>query len=411
MRGLELIEQRHDDGTIIAVIRDRPAGTVSAVVRVSGHGFPLSSAGEQDVMLSGWAAALSPFAREQSAVATVTWQEWAHPVTSAAHADFLRSVGVHQRATDTATADYLDLIEHQAPVTVAHEVLVTVTIALRKVRARRTSRSRLHAAIDVLVDELRLFSGRLDAAGLSVDEPLDAVALSAAIRVRSDPSKGPQVATLTRSLAAAARRGAIEWGPMVLDPEWAHARVDGMFHRSYRVAGWPLLPVGSDWLSELLTGTQATRTITVVLEPVPMGKAARAADREVMSRESDADMKTQKGFRSTLANANDSPTSKPANASCPRDMPSSSSSGWSTLPPRRSMRSTMTVPTSSRPPHSRCSTYDHSTPATSWAGSPRSPWDDHWSGASNEPSRFPPIGRSTAVGQPARDTESSRAAG
>jgi hypothetical protein len=28
-----------------------------------------------------------------------------------------------------------------------------------------------------------------------------------------------------------------------------------------------------------------------------MGRAARAADREVMSREADADMKTQKGFR------------------------------------------------------------------------------------------------------------------
>ena len=50
-------------------------------------------------------------------------------------------------------------------------------------------------------------------------------------------------------------------------------------------------------MNELLAGTQAVRTVTVVLEPVPMRKAARAADREVMSREADADMKTQKGFR------------------------------------------------------------------------------------------------------------------
>ena len=63
------------------------------------------------------------------------------------------------------------------------------------------------------------------------------------------------------------------------------------------MASWPQLSVGSDWLSELLTGTQAVRTVTVVLEPVPMRKAAQAADREVMSREADADMKTQKGFR------------------------------------------------------------------------------------------------------------------
>ena len=247
-------------------------------------------------MLSGWSAALSPFARERSAVCAVTWQEWAHPVTSAVHADFLQSVGVRSRS-DAGATDYLALIEQQAPVNVAHDVLVTVSVNLRKVRARRSVRSKLGAAVETLIDEVRLFAVRLEAAGLTVDEPLDAVELSAAIRVRSDPARGPQIATLTRSLAAAARRGALEWGPMVVEPEWSHARVDGAFHRSYRVASWPQLPVGSDWLSELLTGTQAVRTVTVVLEPVPMRKAAQAADREVMSREADADMKTQKGFR------------------------------------------------------------------------------------------------------------------
>ena len=84
---------------------------------------------------------------------------------------------------------------------------------------------------------------------------------------------------------------------MVLEAERGYVRVDGTYHRSYRVAGWPQLPVGSDWLGELLTDTRAVRTVTVVMEPVPMGRAARAADREVMAREADADMKTQKGFR------------------------------------------------------------------------------------------------------------------
>jgi type IV secretory pathway VirB4 component len=84
---------------------------------------------------------------------------------------------------------------------------------------------------------------------------------------------------------------------MATQAEWSHVRVDGAFHRTYRMANWPQLPVGSDWLNVLLTGTTAVRTVTVVLEPVPMGRAARAADREVMSREADADMKTQKGFR------------------------------------------------------------------------------------------------------------------
>ena len=84
---------------------------------------------------------------------------------------------------------------------------------------------------------------------------------------------------------------------MVVEPDWGHVRVDGAYHRSYRIAGWPQLPVGADWLSGLLVETHCVRTVTVVMEPVPMGRAARAADREVMAREADADMKTAEGFR------------------------------------------------------------------------------------------------------------------
>ncbi|MBI5738875.1 MAG: hypothetical protein HY997_23690 [Mycolicibacterium neoaurum] len=300
LQGLELIDvpaDRADQAAGMAAVRDRRAGTVTAVLRVHGHGFSLASASEQDAMLAAWSSALSPFARERSPVSNVTWQEWAHPIGSEAHREFLVSIGVHSRADDPPTADYLALVDQQAPVTVAHDILVTVTIDQRRVRARRSATSRFAAALDALTDEVRLFSDRLDAAGLTVDQPLTPVELSAALRVRSDPTRAAQIATLTRSLAAAARRGALEWGPMVVEADWGHVRVDGTYHRSYRVAGWPQLPVGSDWLGDLLSDTRAVRTVTVVMEPVPMGRAARAADREVMAREADADMKTQKGFR------------------------------------------------------------------------------------------------------------------
>jgi hypothetical protein len=68
-------------------------------------------------------------------------------------------------------------------------------------------------------------------------------------------------------------------------------------HRTYRVASWPLLPVAADWLGPLLGEARSTRTVCVVMEPVPMSHAARAADREVTAREADADMKARKGFR------------------------------------------------------------------------------------------------------------------
>lgn len=295
LRGLELVERPEAPG--MAAVRDRTAGTVTGVLRVQGHGFPLASSAEQDSMLVGWSAALSPFARERSPVSALTWQEWAHPVGTDDHRMFLSSVGVDERAGDAATADYLALVDQQAPRTIAHDVLLSVTVDQRRVRMRRNDRSRLRAALEALDGEIRLFEGRLDAAGFTVGGALSPFELTAAIRVRSDPSRSRQVVTLARSLAAAARRGALEWGPMLVESDRTHVLVDGTFHRSYRIAGWPQLPVAADWMSDLLTVTPAVRTVTIVMEPVPMSRAARAADREVMAREADADMKTQKGFR------------------------------------------------------------------------------------------------------------------
>lgn len=300
LRGLALLDiptPRPGSGPGMGVVRDRRAGTVTAVVRVRGRGFPLASDGEQDTMLARWGAALSPFARERSPVARVVWQEWAHPVGSHQHRQFLASIGIDDRRGDEAVDDYLALLDQQAPVTVAHDVLVSLTIDQRRVRHRRTQTSRLTAAIEALTDELRLFASRLDSAGLAVSAPLCPMELSSAVRVRSDPTRSSQLATLTRSLAAASRRGALTWGPMVVEPEWTHVRVDAALHRSYRIAVWPQLPVGSDWLAPLLTDAHATRTVTVVMEPIPMSRAARAADREVMAREADAELKERKGFR------------------------------------------------------------------------------------------------------------------
>ncbi len=294
LRGLELLEA---DDVAFGVVRDRAAGCVTGVLRVSGHGFPLASAAEQDAMLARWGAALSPMARERCAVRHVVWQEWAHPVGSDAHHEFLAATGMQGQRADPAVADYAALVAQQAPVTVAHEVLVAVSVDQRKVRARRGAASRLAAAVDTLGEELRLFAARLDAAGLTVEGPLSGVELAAAVRVRSDPGRTAQVAALGRSLAAAARRGGLEWGPMAVESDWSRVRVYGAYHRTYRNAGWPQLPVGADWMSGLLVDTRCVRTVTVVLEPVPMARAARAADREVMAREADADMKTEKGFR------------------------------------------------------------------------------------------------------------------
>jgi hypothetical protein len=144
---------------------------------------------------------------------------------------------------------------------------------------------------------MSLLAARLSTAGLVVSPPLSPVELATAIRVRSDPTREHRL--VPRSLAAAAGRQVADWGPMATQFEWSHARVDASMHRSYRIAGWPMLPVAADWLAPMLTGGGQTRTLTVVMEPVPIVHAARAANRQLTSLETDRDEKQRKGFRPT----------------------------------------------------------------------------------------------------------------
>jgi hypothetical protein len=298
LAGLELLESPAPWLTRpvgAAVVRDRRAGTVTAVLRARGRGFPLSSPGEQDALLASWGSALAPFARERTPVVRVAWQEWAHAVGTEEHDAFLAELAITERGSD-ATRDYLNLVQRQAAVSVHHDVLISVTVDQRRVRRRRAANP-LDAAIEAMLDETRLLADRLGAAGLTVDEPLTPDELSTAIRLRSDPTRARQVTALSRGLAAAAGRSPVEWGPMTVEPTWSSVAVDGSVHRGYRVASWPLLPVNADWLGPLLVAAGATRTVTVVMEPTPTARAARSADREVMSREADADMKERRGFR------------------------------------------------------------------------------------------------------------------
>jgi hypothetical protein len=282
----------------IGVVHDAAAGVLTASLPVSASGFPLAAPEEQERMLAVWAGALAPFARERCAVTRVWWQQWSQRLGAGAHRGFLADLGVDDTAAadDEGVADYLGLVESQGVHAIAHEVLVGISVDLRRVRPRR-SVALLDAGIEVLVDELHLFLERLRSAGLRVGVPLSPAELTAALRMRSDPTRIEQVRAVSSSLAAATGRGALEWGPMAVESSWGHVTVDGSLHRSYRVATWPMLPVRADWLAPLVGGAVASRTVTVVMEPVPTSRAARAADREVMAREADADMKERRGFR------------------------------------------------------------------------------------------------------------------
>ena len=159
----------------------------------------------------------------------------------------------------------------------------------------------LDAAIGALGEELELFVQRLDGAGMAPSAPLSPDELSCLTRMRSDPGRGRprQLKALRQSLATATGRAGMEWGPMAIETTWSACRVDNSLHRTYRMTSLPLLPMPANWLDSLLTDTATTRTVTIVLEPIPLNKAAAAANRELTSIEASHEDKARRGFRVT----------------------------------------------------------------------------------------------------------------
>ena len=298
MAGLELLETAPlwPATNDVAVVHDRKAATVSVVVRATAAGFSVASAGDQDALVAAWGGVLAPLARARCPVSRVTWQEWCHPVGVTGHRTFLSSVQP-ARAT-SASADSEELLAIQEPATIAHEILITVTVDLRRVRPGRT-RTTLTAGLAAVSDETRLLCARIESAGMTVDRVLSARELPIAVRLRSDPARARQLGSLRSSLASAAGKGLVEWGPMAVEPDWFRVRVDGSVHRTFRIAGWPMLPVTADWMGPLLNGDMATRTVTVVMEPVPLTRAAQDANRQLTSIEADQMQKERHGFRLT----------------------------------------------------------------------------------------------------------------
>ena len=289
----------------VAVVRDQAAGTVSATITASTDGFAMRSlrrAGRDGEHVRGDVGVVRPapepgdtgvlagvVAPEGGGDATVSW--WRHGWRAAAARTRIR-----RRSTTTSCC-----WTAQAPVTVAHEVTLTVTVDQRRVRRRRQV-GPFDAALGGVGRGARAVHAtprrrRDGAVGAAVARRADDVWS----RMRSDPSRGRprQLRALRQSLATAAGRAGIEWGPMAVEEAWSTCRVDESVHRTYRMAALPMLPVPANWLDSLLTDTATTRTVTMVYEPIPLNKAAAAANRELTSIESSHEDKARRGFRVT----------------------------------------------------------------------------------------------------------------
>jgi hypothetical protein len=300
LEGLSVVDAGLVDWTSSAVrlgvVEDRRTRTLAGTLRVVGSGFALLEHDEQERLVQLWGDALGACCVERGPIASIRVSEWAAPGGSSDHERFAVE-HAHPDADQMAAASYRELLDHARPTATRHEVLVTVVIDTRRVRADRT-KDRHTAAVAVLVEELRRLASRLDAAGLRVDEPLSAGELATVLRLRCDPSATARLSARVGSLGELAGLVAPHnAGPLATSCEWDHVRVDRSLHRTYWIAEWPRLDVTASWFEPLLLHAGSTRSIAIHYEPVPPSRSQRAIERDATRLATDEEQRARTGFR------------------------------------------------------------------------------------------------------------------
>ena len=290
--GLQLVDCPTDDGgSVMGVLVDGRARTVTAVLEVRGHSFALLAPAEQDARVAGWARVLASLAREGSAVHRLHWVESCLPDDGGAirsHLDDHRVLDEHARAVRS----YRRLLDEASPVTRRHRALVAVSVHRgRASRPIRSSGGGLEGALAVLGREVGAVASALAGADIGIEALLhrDGLAEVLAGALRPAPAGG-----IADGRPSAGTQPGEPW-PMGTRSAWDSVRTDGTWHATYWVAEWPRVDVHPDFLGPLLFAP-LRRTLAVVMQPVDPTRAARQVAQARTAGLADGELRRRNGF-------------------------------------------------------------------------------------------------------------------
>jgi hypothetical protein len=306
LAGCDVLSVAVDDGHDVGVFRDPSLGCLTGVLAVRVRAFGLLAEAEQERRLTRWGRVLAAVARNDSLVRRVCVLERTVPSDGDEMQRYLVEAGDGALPlADPAARSYQALLQGAGDVTQDHELFVAIQVDERRAAVhRRRGQSRpetdaLQAACRVLVRELSTFASRFDPADVVVEGALSARMLKRAIRLAYDPYGRERASRLAAIAPDAAASGAPAFGPVAADTAWDCYRTDSAIHRTYWVAQWPRLAVGPAFLTPLLIGAQAVRSVAVTFEPVPPARARRAVEAAATSEEADEQLRVERGFRTT----------------------------------------------------------------------------------------------------------------
>jgi len=295
--GLDIVEIDWRPSSRLGAIRDRQRKTLTAVVPVTGPQFVVEPRAEQERLLAGWGDVLGQFAVERGLVTHLSWSDLARPSGMHEHLAWIDD-GPRGEPNETASASYRELVDVGTTTAISHDVVLTLTVARDRLGRHRSGAGNAeeHLERGLATSTEALLRG-LRTAGLAAGDPLNPVQTQRLIRSRIDPVAVSRRATKGRLVDRLALVRGATAGPLALDTSWSHVRVDEAFHRTWWIGTWPRLAVPPAWLEPFLSGGGLTRTMTVVLVPVPTHQSRRRIERDLVKLESDATTKEEKGRR------------------------------------------------------------------------------------------------------------------
>lgn len=293
--GVEVLAAPALPGEVaLGVLRDRTAGTWSAVLPVRSGAFALLDPVEKERRLAAWGSVLAGLGRAGSPVERLQWVER----TFAGDADALGRYldestapsppgGAVLPASKAAAREaYAELIATAGPATLEHECLVVLAVNGR--RGTRAFGRGEEGALGLLRREIRLFQGQLRGSELVAGDPLDAPGLAGVLRAAFEPGVRRRRPRLQAASA---------W-PLATDEGWSSLRVEGAWFATFWIAEWPRVEVGPDFLAPLLLGA-SERTVSVTLAPVGPERARRQVEAARTAEAADEELRRRAGFLPT----------------------------------------------------------------------------------------------------------------
>lgn len=258
------------------IVRDPSDSTLTAVLPIGAGGFLLRDADEQSQDVLGWGRLLGSLSR-QPALVRLQVLVRAAPDGSAA----LRRWWQH-RATghDWSSRIVSDLVAGSGESATRREVLLAV-------RWRAPVRGRRSLGQDDLRSvEQHLTSFRQAAidAGLKPSAWVGQAAIAGLLRTSFDPAS-----VASRDKVESAGNDIVTG--LAMEERWDLLRTDSAVHAVYWIREWPRTQVHAGFLQPLVAdaGSRAVhRTLTIVAEPLPLGRALRDIRRSKVEHAADS---------------------------------------------------------------------------------------------------------------------------